>query len=455
MPPRLTLDILKFEVLAFLPLQDSSRLMRVCKEWFFFLCSQNDGFFKTIIFTCPPLFSFVSQVQFLNLETFSRVPSLLQVSRFRQLFTKLNPNNLISISIGDEFMNPRYVGIGLDHLLSFTRLEKLDIPNIHSMQETFAFKQGRSFSNNSITSLQSLSPLSSLRSISLFQNESISSLEDICLFRHLKSLKLNSLARVPSLTPLTFCNSIEELDIWNCNINSVQQFFILSALSSLTLLKIPFDPNHSLDVVEKLSNLTHLALQFKTHSHMKQPEGLFHLTQLKELIFKNEWIDSLASLIYFHHLVHLELDGKELKSLDGIGNCPELAVLKLNTNKQVSSLEPLANCVKLKILHLPVNKDIQSLGGLENCMNLRELNLEANRLILSLDPLEYCAELEKMDISSCENIESLLPLTRMEKLKLHGKAGLFVHKEVKKRLIKEILRVRWNIKDLVLYDFTL
>lgn len=88
----------------------------------------------------------------------------------------------------------------------------------------------------------------------------------------------------------------------------------------------------------------------------------------------NEYID----LRRLSNLVKLDLSGNYIKSLTGIGQCPNLRELYMNSNL-LWDVSPLKNLIRLTTLDLSHNK-LQEVSALSYCHSVKTLKLNNNML---------------------------------------------------------------------------
>jgi hypothetical protein len=189
--------------------------------------------------------------------------------------------------------------------------------------------------------------------------------------------------------------SINELNLYNKNINSLDG---IENLENLTKLNIKNNNISNIYALSKLKKLKSLDIGNYLHGH-------FYYNSIQD-------ITPLKSLT---NLETLSLSGLKLTNIDVISNLTNLKELEMYSTLLdwytdiTPDITPIKNLSKLEILNLGKNniKDISALKGLKN---LKKLSLEQNKII-DITPLKDLNNLEEVDLVAAtpdkNNIEML------------------------------------------------
>ena len=211
--------------------------------------------------------------------------------------------------------------------------------------------------------------------------------EDLVKFTHLAVLSGSNLTF--DLTPLALLTTLQELNLYNCNLNTEE----LSAIGTLTGLQRLTLSDCGLSTVSSLEKLT----------------GLTYL-DLNENSVRN-----ISPLSRMRSLAQLHMRGNALVSLDALADLTQLEVLDISYNS-VLSLAPLAACSALKELNAENNR-ISTTSQLGSFFGLTSLNLKHNELE-DVASLSAYTKLEVLNLADNKltDISSLSPLTALRQL---------------------------------------
>lgn len=124
-------------------------------------------------------------------------------------------------------------------------------------------------------------------------------------------------------------------------------------------------------------------------------------------------LGSLSSLKGLHapNLVHANLRGIGLTSIDALSVCTSLSSVDLSENAQLASIEALKSSARsLTDLNLQSCTYLQSIDALSGSIHLKKLDLEACTQIQSLQALSDSIALEVLNLEGCSNLKSLAGL---------------------------------------------
>lgn len=258
-----------------------------------------------------------------------------------------------------------------------------------------------------LTSLETLSELSELRTVSLINSEisdigflgSLKKLENLDLSENpisdiralaglisLRHLFINS-TKVTSLNAISGCMKLKAL---HCNDTDIS---ILDALTDKIELEHLGLSNTKVSVLNALAGCSGLrSLSLTGCNGVSDISALAKLSCLKELFIGATLVDNIKALSDMDHLTVLDASGlKWLNNISPIAGCKELTYLKI-LGCNVSDIDVLRACKKLKELDLSYNpvEDITFLEGLP--------------------------ELTGVSFDGCKDIESFAPLLKLDDL---------------------------------------
>ena len=211
--------------------------------------------------------------------------------------------------------------------------------------------------------------------------------EDLVKFTHLAVLSGSDLTF--DLTPLALLTTLQELNLYNCNLNTEE----LSAIGSLTGLQRLTLSNCGLSTVSPLEKLTGRT----------------------DLDLNENSVRNISPLSRMRSLAQLHMRGNALVSLDALADLTQLEVLDISYNS-VLSLAPLAACSALKELNAENNR-ISTTSELGSFFGLTSLNLKHNELE-DVASLSAYTKLEVLNLADNKltDISSLSPLTALRQL---------------------------------------
>ena len=273
------------------------------------------------------------------------------------------------------------------------------------------------------TSLEDLSHLQNLVSLSLYGDGTKVDIAPLAGLIGLRSLKLKQFALDSSdLETISEWTWLEELSLPDNRLSTIGP---VSQMSGLSLLDL--SGNHITDA-SPLSDLLSLVDLDISYNSITDTSKLATLAGLKRLSISDNGITSLRGLVTMTRLEQLDISYNGVSDLWPLSGLTRLVVLECR-NCPISSLEPLRNLVRLEVLYAtggeiqsadPLsamtalrvlyldNNRLFSLGGLENCTALEILHVNQNQLI-SLDVLAGLPALTEVSVES-NQLTSLSPL---------------------------------------------
>ncbi len=207
--------------------------------------------------------------------------------------------------------------------------------------------------------------------------ESIAYIPDDNLIKAINDELGESESYEPTLYDL---KSITELDAYDYGIKD------------LTGLEHAINLEHYLDLgdneindISALESLTELKVLFLDENYLKDISTLKNLTKLNFLSLYYNQISDISALRNFTDLEYLILSYNDISDISALASMTNLIDLDLTSN-QISKIPNLEKLTNLRTLEL-VNNKISDISGLENLTDLRSLYLYGNQ-ISDLSPLK-------------------------------------------------------------------
>ena len=326
-------------------------------------------------------------------------------------------------------VQPSGISVDLDDSdLDDSELAKA-VPLLEQLDDLASVKVG-----GKITSLEPLTALTKLSSLSLWDAPAITSLEPLKRLINLSVLDVSIAENIASLEPLKSLTKLSRLELSDATgVTSLEPLRGLTNLSSLSLgfargitsleplrgltnlseLDVSGAPGIiSLEPLKDLTSL--LSLDFAGDESIISLEPLKGLTKLSSLRLQGaQGITSLEPLKYLTNLAQLDLSQTSVMSLDPLKGLTNLSDLNLAVTR-ITSLEPLQGLTNLSMLDLTNVTGITSLEPLKGLINLSVLDLSGARRIASLEPLKGLTKLSRLGLSGVTGITSLEPLKGMK-----------------------------------------
>jgi hypothetical protein len=258
-----------------------------------------------------------------------------------------------------------------------TQLRSLDISSSPSLQSLSGIEGMSSMTDlilnhcSSLVDLKTLPSLPNLQSLDLFGCESLKDISSLVRITSLRRLNLNSCREIVDLNCLTFLPNLSDLSVMGCKARD---------------LRI---------IIGRLKNLTKLDLT-----------GCFVGSDLK-------FIDHLSGLKCLH-LAGVEFSSSALTDISSLRKAPHLEYLDLSGRRHLEDIEPLSDMLHLKALKLFVGKS-KDLDALSRLTALEELDLVGCDLVTDYGFLSTIRKLVKLELR-CPKINDLGPICNLSSL---------------------------------------
>ena len=326
-------------------------------------------------------------------------------------------------------------------ILSFQRCQIEEITGLDSLENL----EQLNLVDNNIKVIKGFENLRNLRKLNL-ENNFITEIIGIEMLENLEELNLQN----NSITEITRLNTLENLESLNLSNawigrrshhNKIKKLYGLQGLYNLRILNLgnsqysPTDPSR---------------VQIQDLNQISEIEGLEDLTNLEELILKNNNISRMHNLNHLKNLKQLNLQGNNITEISGLeGNLKNLTSLNLSHN-QISEIENLENLTNLKYLLLDNNK-ISKLKNLKKLPNIERISILAGNNL----PKPASSDLRGWNAAEYCKGENIVPIQEVE---LRGKRyevilGTLFLRDKSIRDISEIKGLR-DIKGLMILDLS-
>ncbi|KAK1998445.1 protein phosphatase 1 regulatory subunit SDS22 [Colletotrichum falcatum] len=217
----------------------------------------------------------------------------------------------------------------------------------------------------------------------------VSSISALRLERFQKVVRLclrqNSIQSIEGLSPLA--STLEDLDFYD---NLISHIRGLDDLVNLTSLDLSFNKIKHIKRVNHLTKLKELFLVANKISTIENLEGLDKLTSLE---LGSNRIRVLQNLDSLKNLEELWVAKNKITELTGLGGLSNLRLLSIQSNR-IRDLAPLADVPSLEELYISHNA-LTSLAGIEHNEKLRVVDISNNAVtsVKGLGPLKNLEEL--------------------------------------------------------------
>lgn len=281
--------------------------------------------------------------------------------------------------------------------LSKKGLRSGDLKDLGRMQELRSLK----LSDNAVTSLDFLRPLTKLESLDLSKND------------------------ITDLSPLSSLTELYSLHLDDNGIESYEPLYKLKKLASLTI--------SGMEISEKTLNELKKALPgcvIYSEEAVKDVEeislgGKTFMSDATALDLSGLGITDISALAKCTELQTLDLSGNSIRTLTPLLELPELKYLDLSSNS-ISDIRPLMNMSKLEYLNLDGNS-VSSIAALSELGSLKELVLSGNKL-KSFLTLEGMTGLNKLNLCGTgltdDGLKYLYGLGKLTELAINDNDGL-------------------------------
>ncbi|CAL6101958.1 DUF3888_domain-containing protein [Hexamita inflata] len=274
--------------------------------------------------------------------------------------------------------------------------------------------------------------------ITIYDDPYIQSLTFLECF-NLNKLELDSCYNV---VPELDNNTIQELQITYCNIQSIQGLHLRN-LKVLNLF------GNKLKCIENISSFQQLQELDLSYNESLMISGIQHLTKLEKLNLCDCNLVNISELEHLVNLEYVDLSCNDIDDFSPIKNLVKLKYLDLDYCS-VQYLHSFSRLVNLNTLSLVQCKVTDFQDNLKQCINLKTLNNKYNDQF-RLEALQYYAQLTSLDLSSCNifEISALRPLVDLEELNLSFNHILCITP------LKSLLKLNiLNVENNFINDFT-
>lgn len=206
------------------------------------------------------------------------------------------------------------------------------------------------------------------------KNKTMMDINEVFGWKILGGLKFLTLDhfKISNFSYFENCVELIELDMNNCEIESIKGIEKLENLKSINIFNCYFPKIYNFG---NLENLTELQLE---KCSINEIMGLRGLNNLETLALSRNQIDNIKGFDSLKNLKKLILNYNIIHEIKGLENLVNLNELDLASNK-IAKIENLDKLNQLKILFLSFNK-ISNIENLENLSNLERLYLGYNQI---------------------------------------------------------------------------
>ena len=198
------------------------------------------------------------------------------------------------------------------------------------------------------------------------------------------------------------------------NSNTISDVSALSSLTNLRILDLSFN---AISDVSPLSDMTHLLWLSLSSNTISDVSALSDLTSLKRLYLDKNTISDVSALSDLTRLEKLFLDNNTISDVSALSGLTSLTWLYLHNN-MISDVSALSNLTRLERLSLDKNT-ISDVSALSNLTRLEKLFLDKNT-ISDVSALSNLTHLERLflDKNTISDVSALSDLTRLTLLSL-------------------------------------
>ncbi|EKD12091.1 uncharacterized protein L3040_007377 [Drepanopeziza brunnea f. sp. 'multigermtubi'] len=198
-------------------------------------------------------------------------------------------------------------------------------------------------------------------------------------------LRQNSIATIEALSPLSA--TLKDLDLYDNLISSIRN------LDSLTLLQNLDLSFNKIKHIKHISHLKELRDLYFVQNKISVIQGLEGLGKLRNLELAANRIREIQGLETLVGLEELWLGKNKITEIKGLETLQNLKILSIQSNR-IREITGLSTLPKLEEVYISHNA-LTTLSGLQDCKGLRVLDISNNQ-IASLRGLEGLAELEEV-----------------------------------------------------------
>lgn len=323
---------------------------------------------------------------------------------------------------------------------------------IYDSLATYVYEVEELYCWQSISSLQGIEQLTSLRSLDIPNPDSeLTDFTPLEALPHLKRLDLSNHSDLRNYLPQVELNldwvalpaDSGDLAFWLEHFPETTRIHVgtrrfgdfgwlknIPRLAGLTLYACPADLDFLVDFPEleefrfswdshcsidydlgplaALSKLTDLSIGFTSNI-----EPLASLTNLRTLFLRAD-VDNLDALAGMNKLTWLNLSGSTNPDISALANLVALEQLRI-FNSSISDIGPLANLQNLKLFYAMLNS-ISDISPLAGASNMRDLRIWDNQIV-DVTPLSNMSKLLQLDLYSNQIID-VSPLAGLTSLRL-------------------------------------
>jgi hypothetical protein len=310
-----------------------------------------------------------------------------------------------------------------------------------------------SIANTGVTDLMPLRNLNQLEELDI-SGTPVATLEPLRYSNHLRSLKMKK-TQVTTLDVLSGLTALEVLDFSGSNIDNLQPLSELTALkdlrfsetgvsdlkpiSGLTSLEVLYFNSTPVATITPLKNLTNLSMVFFDRTPVRSLDVFEHLTGIKKIYCDNTKVDPDRALQFMlnHPDVDLVFESEALakwwagmpaewkkvfnlyRKLDDspgpeqLHHLITLDSLNISGRQAITSLDPVSKLTQLRILEC-ANTTVGSFEPLKDLLEITRINA-TNTKVSSVQPL---SKLTKLVILSIDHtaVGDIFPLNSLKKL---------------------------------------
>lgn len=253
-----------------------------------------------------------------------------------------------------------------------------------------------------------------LTQLSIGNGKRVVSLESLGSLQSLRKLHVGSLPKA-QLTGLSVLTELEDLDLqWTeGDLEFLRPLAKLKRLRISNLKGLPRDA--ALTALLMLEDLQLFDCEVDDLSAVGQLSGL------KRLSLYHSEVKDLAPLASLKRLDYLNLSMTNVSSIGALSSLDSLSSLDLSFVDNVSDLRPLSRLSTLEVLDLTQTPRIEDIGSLAGLTSLRTLTLDSTK-VKSLKPLARLTSLETLSVqdTAVTDLSPLSGLSSLQSLDVRG-----------------------------------